>query len=68
MPAPADFAVGEPGQRVGDGVDVGGDRQAQMLLIIAGVDDDQELFGWPDPRQAKGELGAADAAGKGDDH
>ena len=66
MAAPTEFAVGEPGQRIGHGVDVGRNRQTQMLEIVAGIDDDQQILGRHDARQAERELGAARyAAGAG---
>ncbi len=64
VPAPAKFAIGQPGQRIGDGIDIGRNRQAEMLEIVAGVDDDQQVLGRHDARQAQSELGAADAAGR----
>ncbi len=45
VPAPAEFAVGQAGQRIGDRIDIGRDRQAEMLEIVAGVDDDQQVLG-----------------------
>ena len=66
--APAEFAIGQPGQRVRHGIDVGRDRQAEMLEIVAGVDDDEQFLGRHDARQTQREFGAADAAGEGDDH
>ncbi len=66
--APAEFTVRKARQRVGDGVDIGRDRHPEMLEIVAGVDDDQQVFGRHDARQAERELGAADPAGEGNDH
>ena len=39
-----------------------------MLEIVAGVDDDEQVLGRHDARQAQGELGAPYPAGQGDDH
>ena len=61
--APAKLAVGHAGQRIGDCIDVGGDGQAEMLEIVAGVDDDQQVLGGHDARQAEGELRAPYPAG-----
>ena len=68
MPAPPQLPVRQSGQRVGDGIDIGRDRQTQMFEIIARVDDDQQILGRHDARQTKGELRAPDAAGQGNDH
>ena len=44
-PAPALLGVVEAGQHVGQRVDVGADLQAEMLEVVAGVGDDQQLVG-----------------------
>jgi len=65
--APAGVGVGDAGQRVGDGVNVGANCEAEVLEVVAGVDDDGEVAGRKDLRQTVGQLGAADAAGEEDD-
>ena len=44
MSPPAELAVGQPGQRIGHRIDVRRYRQPEMLEIVAGVDDDQQVL------------------------
>ena len=61
-PAPAALRIVETGERVHQRVDVGRDRQAEMLEVVAGVGDHDEFAGRQHAAQAERELGAADAA------
>ena len=60
--APAGLRIVETGQRIGQGVEVGSDMQAEMLEIIAGIGHHRETAGRQHARQAERQLGAADAA------
>ena len=66
--APAALFVDQPGQRVGDDVNVGADVQAKAFQIIAGVADDGERFGVHDVHQAAQKFGGSDAACQRNDH
>jgi hypothetical protein len=55
----AEFA----GQHVHDGVDVGRDVKAPPEQIVAGVDDDGQVFGADEVAKSVDEFGAAGAAG-----
>ena len=57
--------VGHSAQRVQHGVQVGRDHQAQVLVIVTGIDDDAQLSR-AYPAQPVGELGAADLSGQSD--
>jgi len=45
VPTPAEIAIGETGEGIGDGIDVRRDRQAEMFEIVPGVHDDQQFLG-----------------------
>ena len=61
-PAPAGLGIVEPRERVEQRVEIGRDRQAEMLEIVAGVGDHGQAVGRQHAVQAERELGAADAA------
>src|SRR5581483_5309728 len=54
----------ETGENIGQRVDVGRDAQAQMLEIVAGVGDHEQLVDRQDAAQTERKFGAADAAGQ----
>ncbi len=66
-PAPAAFAVRDTAERVENRVDVRRDAQAEMLEVVARVDDDDELPGFEDIVEAERKLGAADSAAECED-
>ena len=66
--APAGLRVGAPRQGVGHGVEVRRDAEAEMAEIVAGVHDDEQVFGVQDPRQTAREARPADPSRKGEDH
>ena len=66
-PAPAGRRIVEAGQRIDQRVDIGRDGQAEMLEIVAGVGDDQQIVRRQHAAQAQRQLGAADAAGQRND-
>ena len=62
-PPPAGLLVREPGEGVGERVEIGADFQAEMLEVVAGVGHDREAAGVVQHvAEAERELGAADAA------
>ena len=61
---PAGLGVGEPGQRVEDGVRVGTDAQPQVVEVVARVADHGERIGRQHAVQAERELCAPDATGQ----
>jgi hypothetical protein len=65
---PAALLVGEPGEGVGDGVQVGGDRQPVQAEVVTGVPDDQKVGGWVHLDQPAQEPRGADPAGERDEH
>src|SRR5262249_31073966 len=67
-PAPALLGVAHPRERVHERVEVGRDRKPEMLEIVAGVGDDDQLLRRQDPAQAERELGATDPTGERHDH
>ena len=60
--APAPLGVDRPGQRVGDRVEVGRDRQAVEHGVVAGVDDRRDVGRRHDVEQPTQEAGGADPA------
>ena len=66
-PPPAPLRIVESGERVHDGVEIGRNRQAQMLEVVAGIGHHHEIGARHDPAQPERKLGAADAAGQRDD-
>src|SRR6185437_2546967 len=60
--APSAFRVGDAAERIKNGVEIGRNVQPEMLEVVAGVDDDGQLFGCEHAREAERELGAANAA------
>jgi hypothetical protein len=70
LQAPAALLVVDPGERVHDGVEVGGDGQAVALGVVADVDDDGQGVGAAVGQregEAVGEAGAAHPAGEDGD-
>src|SRR5690606_33320127 len=61
---PAARAVREAGERVEQRVEVRRNTEAEVIEVIAGVADDDELTVTEHTRQAEHELGAADAPGQ----
>ena len=61
-PAPAELRIVEAGEGVEQGVDIGRDREPQMLEIVAGIGDDGQRAGRQDAIEAERQLGAADPA------
>ena len=61
-PAPALLRMIDLGQVVEHGVDVGADEQAQVLEIVAGVDDDAEMIWRQELRQPMRQFRPAHAA------
>ena len=61
---PAGLGVGGPGQRVGQRVHVGADVEAQVVEIVARVDDENEFVRIENAGQPERQLGAADTAGE----
>ena len=64
---PALPLVDEAGERVADGVEIGGDVQAPELGVVAGIADDGERGGREQRRQPPQELGRARPTGEGGD-
>src|SRR4051794_32460161 len=64
VPPPAEFRIRLPRQRIEQRVEIGRDRQAEMLEIIAGIGDNGQHIRQQDAVQAERELGAPDAAGQ----
>jgi hypothetical protein len=64
---PAGRRIGDAGERVHYGIEIGRNVQGEMLEVIAGVDDHGQLRA-DAPRESVSELGAADAPGKRNDH
>jgi hypothetical protein len=64
--APAAVEGGEAGEGVHDRVEVGGDVEAPVGEVVAGVDDEGEGVGRDHLGEAVGEARAADAAAEGD--
>src|SRR6185503_10585555 len=60
--------VRRAGQRVGDRVEVGGDVEVVELVVVAGVDDRNDVGGRHDLHEPGEKAGGADAAGKGREH
>ena len=64
-PPPAGLRVREPGEGVGERVEVGADLEAEMLEVVAGVGDDGEPGGVvKHVAEPECELGAADTPGE----
>ncbi len=63
--APAEFEVGNSGERVERGVEVRADPEPQMIEVIATVDDDAQAVRGQHPVQAERQLRPADAATDG---
>ena len=66
-PAPAAGLVGAPGQRVEDAVQVGRDRQAEDLEVVADVPDRRHVRGLDRLDEPAQEAGGADPAGEDGD-
>ena len=60
-PAPSGLRIDDAAKRIERGIDVGRDGEAQMLEIVAGVDDNGQPIA-QQMREPKRQLGAADAA------
>src|SRR5215510_7920942 len=67
MKAQVSSRRGEAGERVHDGVEIGGDGEAEMLEVVAGIGDHHEIAARHDAAEPQRELGAADAAAQRDD-
>ena len=65
--SPALDRIGQAGQGVHDGVEVGHHRQPVELQVVARVDDDRQVTRREHLLQAVGQLGPADPAGQSDD-
>ena len=64
-PPPASLRVREPGEGVGERVEIGADLEAEMLEVVAGIGDDGEPGGVvKHVAKPESELGAADPAGE----
>ncbi len=59
---PTPDRIGQSGECIHDGIQIGCDTQAQVLKIIARVDDDRQLFGRERQCEAVCELGATHTA------
>ena len=65
-PSPAALLIVEAGKHVHEGVEIGRDREAEMLEVVAGIGDHHEIGRGHHAAQAEHQLGATDATGKGD--
>src|SRR5262249_55634990 len=65
--APARFGVRLPGERVDERIDVRRHVQAEVLEIVAGVDDERDLVGRQELRETQCKLRAADPGGDRDE-
>ena len=64
-PPPAGLRVREPGEGVGERVEIGADLEAEMLEVVAGIGDDGETARVVEHvAEPEGELGSADTAGE----
>src|ERR1700736_6766952 len=63
-PPPALVRIANAGERVHERVEIGRDREIEMLEVVPGVGDDDQPLGRHDAAQAERELGAADPAGE----
>src|SRR5437660_530030 len=63
-PAPALLGIAHARECVHERVEVGRDRKAETLEVVAGIGDDDQPLRRHDPAQAERELGAADPAGE----
>src|SRR5947209_8969906 len=61
-PAPSEFRVVNAGERIKERVDIGRNREAEMLEIVAGIGDDGQLSRGQNAIETEGQLGAADPA------
>src|SRR5438270_436696 len=59
FPAPAELGVVEPRQGVEQGIEIGRDRETQMLEIVARIGDDGQRVRRQDTVETERELGAA---------
>ena len=66
--APALRGVRRAGERVGDGVEVGGDVQPVELVVVAGVDDGDDVARRHDAHEPGEEPGGADTTGERCEH
>jgi hypothetical protein len=66
--APATLAAKQTGENVGDGIYIRGNVETPPQQIVAGIDDQRDLFRWDHLPQTIDELGAARAAGKHTNH
>ncbi len=64
--APATHRIGQPRERVHHGVEVGRDREAEVLEVVSRVHDGRERAFGEDGREPVEEARAADASGEGD--
>ena len=56
---PAGVRAGDAGERIERGVEIGRERKAEVLVVVAGIDDEREVLA-AQAIQAVGELRAAD--------
>ena len=66
--APALLGVLGAGERVGDGVEVGGDGEAVEAVVVGGVHDHRDRGRVDDPDEPAQEAGGSDSTGERDDH
>lgn len=64
-PAPTCFWICQPSQCVTNRIQVGTDIQTIMFKVIAGIDNDREIFRREDLGKSVGKLGATDSTCKG---
>src|SRR5215475_2937585 len=65
--SPTCLRIGQASQGITDRVQIRADIQTIMLKIIAGVDDDREVFRRENLGKSVSELGATDSAREGND-
>ena len=66
--SPSAFAAEQPGENVGDGINVGRNVESPPQQVIAGVHDQSDFFGGDNLAQSIDKLCAASAAGEYADH
>src|SRR5207247_11218611 len=62
--APSRLGVGEPGERVDDGVEIGTDVKSMPLEVVSGVDHDRDVARRDDLDEPGEELRRPDASGE----
>ena len=67
-PAPLLLRMDEPGQPVGDGVEVGADAQTVQLEVVTDVHDDGDVLRSDDRGEAAEEARGTDTTSEDDDH